>query len=469
MSYICPNTLGLAPCAQLLFRTENLRELQICKLEGLLQHEPRYGDAILALKHLVSVKFTGAGPLALNLISRLSSSVRNVVLFLEPGTMTWHDLLSQFRPTPNVQKLELCHVRWLPSEEDVFSGPLPQPRKGDGITACWPNVRTLNLLRGAVPMHICARVFPGLRNLAVSEKSLWTTSCDNSNWQVLDRVSTIPRSLLPTTIRSVHHLRLLLVEYTENLLLSIEKVSPAILSLRSDSAIDHIFWRSLMQRAPNLRCLDVVVECESERQETPEDYLLWLLDLANALAATRVMCVRIRFNKAEGWDVAPLRAHLSRFIATAKPVRYLSAECGSVVFRGHEDDLCGWRRWWRAQNTPGGRVLKDMSFEVGEELLEKLCDARLFKTMDLDGTFAIALLLSGSHCCTHQCVRAYGQRKLGLLLHLPRRPGQHVLSWTSASVPRNILRFARGLDALGYHNRHHTDIPICSTRAFPTR
>jgi hypothetical protein len=179
---IYPGTLqdsdtALLPLAltNLLEQAHSLRVLQIWQVGTFLDHEPRLFDAIINLPNLISIYFTGANDLTLNMISRMRDLCH--VHISHDSDLT--PIIRPFQSTLETVSSEYRHFK---NNEDLIS--LKD-------TDQWRHVHTLNLGFLFLEPRRLVYSFPNLRRLRIQLALPPSNSPEpHACWPSLDYVET---------------------------------------------------------------------------------------------------------------------------------------------------------------------------------------------------------------------------------------------------------------------------------------
>lgn len=364
----------------------NLRRLSLSGTEVLLKMEPAIGDAFVALPELTSLELNHAGSHTIRMLARLQSTVRHLIVHHDTASdtgRTFYEYLTHGVTFPGVETIEFG---------DLDSEPYPLTTKLY-LDRQWPNVRHLTLSQMSLtPMSTCARLFPGIRSLYL-KSAIGYDPRTPPLWPSLDFVRGQCRALDYLTVIScpVHYLKLREesseYEHPPRILKAIRKPSPVVLSIRARVPLNNMnFWIALLECAPRLRCLDIIVIYD----DTEKDRLCkWIEDISNIFTSSRLLCMRIRIHDwfCELLDINFLLPSLEHFARGVCSLQYLAFGLGNLDYlsEARPGRFRGKTWWWRVTTCEEGRSIEAISRESGKLILAAIRSADFGDGKNLDG------------------------------------------------------------------------------------
>ncbi|KAH9941960.1 hypothetical protein B0H21DRAFT_541428 [Amylocystis lapponica] len=239
-----------AAIADILERAHNLQHLSLPFSSLLLQTEPRIGDAVAALRELTSLRlnYVGPGRAAIDLVNRLSGSIRELDLSFLNGNGKIVPFFDLIAPLENLQSL---NVWWLLPENIQ----VPRDR---GARRRWPALHTLRIALSDVPFGPLVDAFPNVQIRTLSD--VVTTDADSGAcWPRLDEVRSgahrDPEGWRVACSVRWFQLESHIYDTMRTTLGSIQNISPVRLSCEIQDYMTDEFWATLAQDAPRLRTL----------------------------------------------------------------------------------------------------------------------------------------------------------------------------------------------------------------------
>ncbi|KAF9809117.1 hypothetical protein IEO21_07552 [Rhodonia placenta] len=367
---------------EILQLANNLRRLSLSGTEVLLKMEPAIGDAFVALPELTSLELNHAGSHTIRMLARLQSTVRHLIVHHDTASdtgRTFYEYLTHGVTFPGVETIEFG---------DLDSEPYPLTTKLY-LDRQWPNVRHLTLSQGCfISLSTCTRLFPGIRSLHLKSAPGYDPH-GVLLWPNLDLVRVQGR--LTVISFPVHYLKLRddSGEWYKSpcILKVIQAPSPVVLSIRARAPLNDLsFWIALLQCAPRLRCLDIIMIYDY----TVKDRLCkWIEDISDVFASSRLLCIRIRIHDwfCELSDIHFLLPSLEHFARVVHPLQYLAFGLGNLDYlsKARLGRFRGKTWWWRVSICEERRSIEAILRESGKHILAAIRSADFGDGKNLDG------------------------------------------------------------------------------------
>ncbi|KAI0350044.1 hypothetical protein OH77DRAFT_1593839 [Trametes cingulata] len=373
----------------------NLTHLLLEHTAPLLQHDPRIGSAIASMTRIVRLELCDIGSNALPVFSYLRSRPR--VLHISPIKVESsteakrvselvHDILASVASIKELHALDL-DLKGFPGVPDL---------KVEHILL--PQVRHLSV-HWWHPQLDVAKTFP---NLEVYEQHVNSTQLKRSPQQPLRRLSVTELHAFECTRQPVHllHLR----RYPRELRSfrrTVYETSPVGISFHCfiDTAIWLKYWQQLPRAAPRLRFMDI--HCHTwERRHEPG----WVDQFVQSLRRYSLVCLRIVAPQPPTpdsldapWhedDVQALAELPDRIVQVVSSLRYIAWAAKRRAPGGHVDDYTWYEdaydcapaeyKWYRVEESEGGRTLRTISASQGERVRRFLLDSDLDAITNID-------------------------------------------------------------------------------------
>ncbi|GBE89380.1 hypothetical protein BKA93DRAFT_449016 [Sparassis latifolia] len=349
------NNFSSAPLlADVLQRAGRLRSIIMLQSENFIEAEPRIGDALAALEELEVVYLLGCHERVREMLHRLRSRPRKVILSSSPPYPHLVLYLSRLSALQHTVKLGLSKVT-------VKDEPPPGELAGQ-LQAQW-DAQYLSLWDAEIPVSFFSSKVPKLRAVVLRQSNI-----------------TVPASSLPGTatflpLRTVRHMTLDMswidVDTTEadvvRALQPLQCMPPVALSVQAGVNSTHYLWERLAAFGTQIKYLDVDLNCV--QREARSLFIYFLCTVPQLLTPLNIVCFRI---SARSMSDEVIQKVLQLHIPS---LRYLAVKSSHWYMNEQTDS--GAYTLWSAEGPGDARLFVKMPPETGEAIHERFCSVAL--------------------------------------------------------------------------------------------
>ncbi|KZT07108.1 uncharacterized protein LAESUDRAFT_132873 [Laetiporus sulphureus 93-53] len=377
--------------------------LQLGRIEWIVWSEPKFVDALIALRSLTRLELEGIGTKSMAVIERLSSRPRSLCLQFMRFFTADEDLPSLFS---NVQRPAIASGSVV--EQFTMSSGQASLLLAPASCSQWLALQHLSITNCNLPMSTFCFAFPNVKRIRLQGvTSTLRSHADNPCWTHLDFLdmgnitSDLPGAIfVPWVVTCrVRYLAMgidLRARIIRETALSIVKLTtPVILELTCNPHMNGKFWRTVADSMRG-RLHYLVVILKRDERSSPATHIelleYWKWQMSTYMSSLGITCIRIcctsRADRQVLQDIPTLLTNVTSSLRYIALEHYPSLERDSWC-DGRYDGCQSESTWWRIVRDGSRKSFARVATEIGERV-----DA-YFKSADIESSLHFVDPLDG--------------------------------------------------------------------------